>query len=107
MNYNFFCDIVFNLPKSESSSWLKDYGFLIGNTITVLLFITAYFINDRIEKKRKKKIFEEKLRYLTSLIISSIKIAENQKSKIEATIQKFKKEISINFICLKQYPFLI
>lgn len=106
MTCSFFCDVIFNSPKPESSSWFKDYGSLIGNAVTIFLFIIAYFINDYRENKRKKKLFEEKLRYLTSLIVSSKKIAENQKSKIEASLKKFKEENQFEFYLVQVISFL-
>ena len=69
----------------------KDYGSIIGNIITIALFIIAFY-KDKGKERRNKKTKTEKLRYLASLINSSIKTAESNRNSVQDTSNEFKKD---------------
>lgn len=50
----FLCDIIINNPPT-TSNWFKDYGSIIGSSITIILFIAGFIINKLIEKNKEKK----------------------------------------------------
>ena len=63
---NFFYFSIDNLPAQ--SNWFKDYGSIIGSSITIILFIFGFIINKQLEKfKEKKRLFEVE-KYLKTLI---------------------------------------
>ena len=81
---NFLADI--------QNNWFKDYGSIIGNIITIALFIIAFYKDKGKERKKQEKIKTEKLRYLASLINSSIKTAESNRDSVQDTSDEFKKD---------------
>jgi hypothetical protein len=50
----YLCDIIINNPPT-TSNWVKDYGSIIGSSITIILFTAGFFINKLIEKNKEKK----------------------------------------------------
>lgn len=81
-------DITITFFKGKEPLW-KEYDTLISSLITIFLFVAAYFINQWIESKKNKKKLNEKLNYLTSIIISSLKIIKKQREKIEENVLNF------------------
>lgn len=72
--------------------WFKNYGSIIGNFITIALFIIAFYKDKGKERRQKEKTKTEKLRYLASLINSSIKTVKSNRDSIQETSIEFKKE---------------
>lgn len=81
---NYFYIAIEN-PQAKTS-WFKDYGSIIGNIITIALFIIAFYRDKRKESKKEGKTKTEKLRYLASLVNSSLKTAKSNCLELEETI---------------------
>ncbi|MBP6024512.1 hypothetical protein [Ferruginibacter sp.] len=87
---NLFYFTVNNPPTQNS--WFKDYGSIIGNVITILLFIIAFYKDKAKNRKKEEKTKTEKLKYLASLVNGSIKSAKLNKDNIQETSNAFKSE---------------
>ena len=87
----YFFDIS-NNNSAAHSNWFKDYGSIIGNFITIVLFVFAFYNEKRKERNKSKKTKTEKLKYLASLINSSIETAKAIRNNVDETSSEFKKE---------------
>jgi hypothetical protein len=89
---NLFYFTINNTPTQ--SSWFKDYGSIIGNIITIALFVIAFYKEKGKERKKEEKTKSEKLKYLASLINSSIKSAKSNRDNAQEISNEIKREPS-------------